>query len=194
MNTWQVARQIQYLVRAAVWTGSSTKVFHTESVKVTAAIPQANFERVILPALFISPGGNTSDPSSQEDPNLLEQELAMKLAVGHAGDAFGEFAMVGGQRTGQTDSRGRGLLEVEEEVFNAIEFLNTDDGVVIQHRMSSAPRPEMVGEQYVLMRDYLFKLDTTADRFYHPVINLTSTDDVRNTPTPTPTVTPTPTP
>ena len=40
--------------------------------------------------------------------------------------------MLGGQRTGQTNSTGRGLLEVEEELFAAVELLNDDDGILIR--------------------------------------------------------------
>ena len=169
MNSWQVSRQVQYLLRQANWASGGNTVFHTGSVIVTAAPQESALEQLIMPAALIRPLGATSD---DEEPDLIQQEFAVTLAVSHAGDAFGEYPMVGGQRTAQTDSTGRGLLEVEEELFNAIEFLNTDDGVVIQHRASSAATPQYVGGQYLLFRDYLFRSWLTADRFYHPVENL----------------------
>lgn len=169
MNTWQVCRQIQYLLREQVWTGSATAVFHTSSVLITAAPRESAMEQLIMPAALIRPLGATSD---DEEPDFITQELALTLAVSHAGDSYGEYPLVGGQRTSQTDSSGRGLLEVEEEVFNAIEFLNTDAGVLIQHRVSSAAEPRMIGDQYLLLRDYMFRADLTADRYYHPVENL----------------------
>lgn len=194
MNTWQILRQLQYLIRAQTWAGGVTTVFASGSVKITAAIPEETVEKLILPACLIGPRGATADPEFQDVPDYLEQEIVIRLIAGHAGDAFGEYTLVGGQRTGQTRSPGRGLLEVEEELFNAVELLNTDDGIVIQHRASSAVEPQLVEGQYIAMRDYLFRADVTADRYYHPVENLQSTDDVRNTPTPSPTPTPTPTP
>ena len=169
MNTWQVCRQVQYLLRQRAWTGSVTKVFASASVLITAAPRESVVEQLVMPAALIRPMGATSD---DEEPDFITQELALTLAVAHAGDAYGEYPVVGGQRTGQTDSTGRGLLEVEEEVFAAIEFLNTDSGVLIQHRVSSAAEPQLIGSQYLLLRDYLFRLDLTADRFYHPVENL----------------------
>ena len=151
MNTWQVCRQIQYLLRQRAWTGSATKVFHTDSVLITSAPRESALEQLIMPAALIRPMGATSD------------------AVAHAGDAFGEYPMVGGQRAGQEESQGRGLLEIEEEVFAAIELVNTDDGVVIQYRATSEVQPQLVQNQYLLFRDYLFRADLTADRYYHPV-------------------------
>jgi len=171
VNCWQVCRQIQYLLREQTWTGSATKVFHTKSILITAAPRESAVEQLIMPAVLIRPLGATSD---DEEPDFVSQELALTLATAHAGDSYGEYPLVGGQRTGQTDSTGRGLLEIEEEVFNAIEFLNTDSGVLIQHRMSSAAEPKLVGNQYLLLRDYMFRAELTADRFYHPVENLQS--------------------
>ena len=169
MNTWQTLRQIQYLLRAQTWTGGATTVFASSSVLITAAPREEVVEKIRLPMAIIKPGGNTSDA---DDPDLLEQEVILSLGVGHAGDAYGESPMVGSHRTSQTESKGRGLLEIEEEMFNALELLNTDDGVVIQLKASSAPRPEYVSGQYMLFRDYLFGLTVTADRYYHPVMNL----------------------
>ena len=137
MNTWQVCRQLQYLIRARKWTGSASSVFHTDSVKITPAPRESVVETAIMPACLIRPLGATSDPEAAEEPDLLDQEIAFTLAISHTGDSWGEYPLMGGQRTGQTDSDGRGLLEVEEELLAAIELLNTDDGVVIEHRMTS---------------------------------------------------------
>jgi len=82
---------------------------------------------------------------------------------------------VGGQRTGTTSSVGRGLLEIEEELFNAIERVDTDLGVVIVTVAKSAVAVAFVSEQYVLVRDYLFRARLTADRYYHPVEDLRET-------------------
>jgi len=171
MNTWQVVRQIQYLLRERDWTGSATTVFHTSSVIITSAPRESALEQMIMPVALIRPLGATSD---DEEPDLISQEIAITIGVAHAGDSMGEYPVVGGQRVGQTASTGRGLLEIEEELFAAVEFLNTDDGVVIQHRASSSVEPQFVAGQYVLFRDYLFRAWVTADRYYHPVENLRS--------------------
>ena len=172
MNTWQITRQLQYLIRSRKWTGSSALVFHTDSVKVTAAPQESAIEQMIMPACIIRPLGGTTDPEASEAADLTEQEIGITVAVAHVGDSWGEYPLVGGQRTGQTSSVGRGLLEIEEELFNAVELLNTDDGVVIQHRASSMAQVQYVGDRHILLRDYLFRVWLTMDRYYHPVICL----------------------
>ena len=172
MNTWQVARQLQYLARSRKWPGSSTTVWHTDSVKITSAPREAVVEQMVMPALLIRPLGATSDPEAEEEPDVIDQEFAFTIATAQVGDSWGEYPLVGGQRSGQTSSVGRGLLEIEEELFSTIELLNTDDGVVIEHRASSATQAQLVGNRYVAVRDYLFRARVTADRYYHPVINL----------------------
>lgn len=175
MNLWQVARQLQYLLQQQNWTGSSNVVFAPNSVLITPGPLESVFDAsFVMPAALIHPMGATVDPESQEEPDYIEQELAVALAVANMNDVVNQAGLIGSQRTGQTSSVGRGLLEVEEELFNAIEFLNTDDGVVIQHRTSSSPTVRSFEEQSMVMREYLFRVEVTADRFYHPVINVTS--------------------
>ena len=173
MTCWQVARQVQYLLQAATWGSSSTVVFAPGSVVITSRPTEdAIRSGIVMPGAFIRPLGAQVDPDAQELPDLLEQELSVALITSIVNDPFGEAMLVGAQRTGQSSSEGRGLLEIEEELFNAIELLDTDDGVVVQHIGSSAPQPQMVGDDMALIREYGFRIDVTADRFYHPVSNL----------------------
>jgi len=176
VNTWQVARQIKYLLQERDWTGSATTVFAPGSVLITT-MPTADALKsgIVMPGAFVRPLGNAVDPEGQELPDLIEQEISIALIASIVNDTFGEAMLIGGQRTGQTDSRGRGLLELEEEMFAAVELLNTDDGVVIQHIASSAPQPTLVGSDMAIVREYGFRVDLTADRFYHPVSNLQET-------------------
>lgn len=172
MNTWQILRQLQYLIRSRKWTSGSKSVFHTDSVKIIAGASEDALEQMIMPACLIVPSGATSDPQEQEEPDMIEQEVGFVIGQAHHGDSWGEYRIVGGQRTGQTDSDGRGILELEEELFAAIELLDTDSGVVMQHRASSAARIQPFNRQTLVTREYLFRAWVTADRFYHPVINL----------------------
>ncbi len=169
MNTWQSIRQMQYLIRARKWTGSSNVVFAPKSVIIAVGSTEEMAEKSRFPMAVIRPGGETSDP---DFPDYIDQEVGVRLATTQAGDAHGEFALVGGHRTSQTKSVGRGLLEVEEELFAAIELLNTGDGIVIQLKAKSAVQLQQVDAQFMIFRDYLFSLRTTADRFYHAVMNL----------------------
>lgn len=131
---------------------------------------------LVVPMALLRPDGATSDSGHDEEPDLVEQIVGLRLAVAIPGDAIGENALIGANRVGQTDSRGRGLLEIEEEVFAAIERLNDIDGVRIQSRAKSAATAvlhERIG--YIGMRDYSFEAICTADRFYHPGSKLTAT-------------------
>jgi len=169
VNAWQSIRQTQYLTRKRKWTGSANVVFASASVVIAAGSTEELAEKLRMPAAIFRPGGLTVDP---DFPDYVDQELIVRLVVTQAGDATGEFAIVGGHRTSQTRSQGRGILEIEEELFAAIELLGTDSGIVVLHKASSAMNLEYVAGQYLIFRDYVFSLRTTADRFYHPVINL----------------------
>ncbi len=173
MNTWQVARQAQYLVRSRSWTGSSTTVFADASVIISSAVQFSAIEQMRMPVALIRVLSMDVDPEHREEPDLVQQDFGVSLVTAVASDAHGQAAMVGSNRFGQTDSRGRGLLEVEEELFGAVEELNTIDGVVIQLVASGAPeaiQSDALG--YVVARDYRFSAWVTMDRFYHPIINL----------------------
>jgi hypothetical protein len=169
MNTWQAVQQVRYLLGKRAWPDSATLVFGSASVIVTAAIPEPVFERVRLPCALIRIMPATNDP---DEPGIDLQEITIRLAVGHAGDGTGETAVIGGHRVGQTDSRGRGLLEIEEEMRAAIGLLTSDHGVESQFKVASPQQAAMVGEQYIVYRDYLFRLHTTATRSYPPVTAL----------------------
>jgi hypothetical protein len=168
VNTWQCLRQLQYLLRGAKWEASSNVVFHSDSVIVSAAPREETIEKVIMPLIVLRPGGATIETQ----PDFLNQEVLITLGVSHAGDAFGEAPLLGMQRSSQELSPGRGLLEIEEEVFGAIDRLNTDAGIVVQHRASGAVQAAYVSGQYLAFRDYMFVLDVTASRFYHAAMNL----------------------
>lgn len=169
MNSWQAIRQLQYVLRRQKWTGSTNVVFASGSVIITAGVAEEAAEKIVMPAAIIIPGGLTVDKDFKD---YVTQEVIVRLTVSQAGDAFGEMTVVGGHRTSQTRSQGRGLMEVEEELFNASELLNTDDGIVVQFKGSSALRVQSVDSQFLVWRDYMFALETSADRSYHPVINL----------------------
>ena len=174
MNAWQVSRQVKYLLVEQTWTGASTAVFG--AVRITAKpTEEAVRTNLVLPAALVRPLGAAVDPFLGELPDAFEQELVIALVVSIKNDPFQEAMLIGAQRTGQTDSRGRGLLEIEEELMNAVELLNTDDGVVIQHIATGAPTPQLVEGEAALIREYGFRVDLTSNRFYHPVSNLQET-------------------
>ncbi len=128
-----------------------------------------------FPLAMIYPAEANSDPLHGQEPDLVQQNIAITLATVIPGTAVGEAPLLGKNVVDNTRSEGRGLLELEEEVFNAIGRLGTDLGVAIQHTASGKSRPEPDDNtNYIVYRDRLFAAWVTKDRFYHPVVNFTA--------------------
>lgn len=179
MNTWQILQQIQFKLLARRWEGAPLGglVFQQSSVIVSVGGEEAAMATLITPTCVIQPLGASSDPAHDEEPDLIMQNINVRLTVTVPGDPLGEYSLIGGGRQGQTDSRGRGLLEVEEEVLGAVAELNTIDGIVIYNRAKSEAQAELDdNDRYTALRAYSFEALTTASRFYHPVINFIATD------------------
>lgn len=158
------------MLKSQNWTGSSTPVFHPNSVLVAVG-PEVGIVEVgkIMPVALIRPLSATSDPLHGEEPDYLQQDFEITLIVTIDGDRTGQNPIIGAHRASQTSSKGRGILELEEEVFNAVERLNTIDGVICQAVVTGAAQAEMAPDQHGLVyRDYTYRVYTTADRYYHP--------------------------
>lgn len=177
MNTWQVIRQIKYLLLQRQWEGTGSDVFQNNSVVISVAPDDQALSVLVTPTAVLRPLGAQSDPMHDEEPDLIMQSIGVRLSVTVPGDPLGQFALIGGGRQGQGDSRGRGLLEVEEELYGAIESLNTINGVVIYSRAKSEAEAELDDDnRYSCIRTYLFDALTTASRFYHPVMGFSAAD------------------
>lgn len=91
-----------------------------------------------VPAALIAVSDDASDPEFDEDPNLLKAMIDVGILVMVGGDAVGEYVMIGGAKTGgSTASEGRGILEIQQEVFNAIGRRNAQESVLIQYRQKA---------------------------------------------------------
>lgn len=179
MNTWQVCKQLKFLLLARKWENNPAGefVFNQQGVVVTVGPTDHAFQSMIPPFALLKPGSALSDPSYDEAPDLIQQALAILIGVVIPGDPYGESALMGSNRQGQTDSRGRGLLELEEEVYAAIELLNQIEGVEIQSRAKSEAGAEMIDEtRYSAFRELDFEIITSTTRSYPPVRNFTATD------------------
>ncbi len=182
MNVWQIVRQLKYLLLQRQWEGSGSDVFQDNSVVITVAPDEQALAVLIPPIALIRPLGAQSDPMHDEEPDLILQSMAVRLSVTVPGDPLGQSALIGGGRQSQTDSRGRGLLEVEEELYASIGSLNTINGVVIYSRAKSEAEAELDEDnRYSCIRSYLFDALATADRFYHPVMGFVATDNAAST-------------
>lgn len=170
---------MRYLLLAKRWTGSSTPVFHEGGVKVSTGPDEMALSSMVTPCCLVRPGASQSDPVHGEEPDLLHASVGVRVIAIRPGDAVGENPLIGGNRTGgQTSSKGRGILELEEEVFAAIEQLGDVDGVRVIGRAVGESDNVLVEDQpggnvkYIAWRDHDFTIACTADRYYHAPRNL----------------------
>ena len=175
MNDWQLARQFKYLAMDRIWPGGE-KVLG--DCRVTPMTSEDAFGLLTFPYFLINLEDASADPAN---PGLFEQVLSGILGVSVAGDQFGETALLGGVRSnGILGSGGRGLLEVQEEVFEALALLTGADGVNATCTYKSGVAAAIVEDiGYVTQRAFRFECLATLARYYHAPQNLVkSTDDL----------------
>lgn len=171
MNGWQFFQQLRYLLQAATWTGGN-KVFGAKAVVVSADMPEDFLSRVRLPCALIRVQDAPSDPEHDEEPDLFMQSFDITVAVANANDPFGESAFLGAGRVTANDSGGRGLLEIEEQLWATVKGLGESSGVRIQSRGKGAGAGTPGSEKYIAWRTYRFEAELGSVRFYHPPTSL----------------------
>ncbi len=178
MNYWQILRQLQYLLRLQAWTGSSTLVFNSDSILIVAGENdlEAIESRLILPACLIIPGDGTTDPEGGDQPDLISRQVSFVIVTRNENDERGTGAIIGAARESVTDSRGRGVLEIEREVFNAVEKLAAESGIIITVRMTGAPatRKDPEDNSYAF-QDFTGEVFCSADPYFPPARRLAAT-------------------
>lgn len=177
LNTWQLCNEIRNVLRDVLWAGSSNAVFGSEAVVVTVG-PDVDVGMAIrFPAALIRPLDAAVDPEHSQQPNLIRQRIGLRLMTAVAGDALGEAPLIGGYwRSGDTQSDGRGLLEIEEVIYDLIRLLSADAGVEIQFMAAGASQAVLLEDLgYVAFRDYEFEAWVTASRDYPPATEFSST-------------------
>lgn len=164
MNTRQVIDRMRNHLIARRWRGdpSGEPVFAPFSVKPSPGpISPDLMAKVQMPASFLWPDVGSSDPDGQgEIRTLFTQRIRVGLIVQNSGDAWGEFALVGARHTSHLSGDGRGLLEVEEELYDVMEALARLTGLKIQSRSQGIALPVTVGDDITaLSRLYDFDVD-----------------------------------
>ena len=71
MNTWQCLQQLRYLLLARLWEGTGSKVFQANSVVVSVIGDEPAMATLIPPTALIQPLDAQSDPTYDEEPDLL---------------------------------------------------------------------------------------------------------------------------
>jgi len=160
VNTDQACRRLKSILKSLRWGGSGDPVFGRDSVYVTVAPAADYLQHLQLPAAFVRPGSMRTD---REEPDLIVANLGVRVVVSVPGDKVGERPLIGANRTSKTAWGGRGILEVEREMLNAVEKLDASKQFRIHLRAASALDVELLDSGYHAMRDYGFDADLTTD-------------------------------
>lgn len=160
-STFAIAGLIKTALATAVWPGlGGERVFG--KVIVSAGIDGERYRsQVRWPYCLILPAEMEVD---DEEPDLVTQKFTILIAHAVAGDTWGETVIMGGAGPGTgLTSKGRGLLELEQVLFDAIALLSEQDGVRIQLISASAVAAELDAEVgYVAQRQYTWSAWTGA--------------------------------
>lgn len=163
MNESTLLTTVKARLVAQTWTGGSNVVFPTGCVAITANVDlamESALKTMRTPFALLQPLSSTSDPEFDQAPGLAMLAFQVRVMVMVPGDSVGENAVMGGNKTaGATYSEGRGLFEVEQEVFNAIGTLNANESLVIMCRQKGGANAAIVeGKTYVAWRDLQFEM------------------------------------
>lgn len=161
MTEAQLLTALKALLVAQTWSGG-TVVFPTGCVAITADVDlamESALKTMRTPFCLLQPLDTTADPEFDEDPNLAQLGVKTRFVVMVPGDAIGENALMGANKTGgATASEGRGLYEVEQMAFTAIGRVNGLEGIILQCRHKGGIRSAIVENNiYVAYRDLTFE-------------------------------------
>jgi hypothetical protein len=180
MNEWQTVRQIQYLLENRKWGGASGAdlVFARKAVYITQAPEVQVIKDSSMPMATIMVGNATTDAEHSELDSVVRGSVDVAIFQTQLGDNIGEQALVGANRLGgATSSKGRGLLEIQAEVYSAVSDLQTNGGIRVRFNSASKPIPEKTDDDfYTVWRIVRYEATMTEASFYHPVTNFTATD------------------
>jgi hypothetical protein len=148
---------------ARTWTGGANVVFPTGCVAITAnadVATQQALKTMRTPFALLQPLESTSDPEFDEAPNYAQLNIQVRIGVMVPGDAVGENPLMGANKTlGATYSEGRGLFEIEAEVFNAIGAVNGNESIVLQCRQKGAVQAQYLDSgTWIAWRDLVFEV------------------------------------
>ena len=163
MNSWQIAKQLRFLLRAATWDDSpNNKAFG--QVLVSNGPDDRAVGQLRFPFALVIPGDITAD---DETPTLERARFEVRLVARVANDPWGESVLIGGPRSSQGSSQGRGIMELEEVLLETVASLNRTDGIRIRVDYKSATQAQVSTDLgYVGMRSYTLEALLTVARSY----------------------------
>lgn len=178
MNYWQALRQVRYELRTGTWTDDATKVFPEKAV----VISQLPIEVIIadlgrVPLAVIRPLSGGRDPEHGQSSAIWNRTMAVTLAQGVAGDRLGQDVLMGAHRQGTSDSRGKGLFEIEERVLKILEDANALKDVSLDLLGNTIPEPVIsTDDPSIVYCDYIHSMTVTRQRGYDTADAFVATD------------------
>lgn len=178
MNALQLSKQFRFLLRARTWPDAGGETIFG-SVHVSDMPSEEAYPLIRMPACFIHVGGDEPHPQT---PGKVSQDFTFTVMADGKGDRWNENGIIGGPRVnGNLSSKGRGVLELDEEIRRTFVQVQETLGVKIIARPSSSVGTATIeGLGAVSARDISIKAECTSLRYYHPPIRLVGPLDVDN--------------
>ena len=173
MNTWQTAKQLRYLLRAATWGDSpGNKVFG--QVLISNGPSDRAVGQMRFPFALIIPGDVTADDST---PTLERARFEVRIVARVANDPWGESVLIGAPRSSQGSSQGRGIMELEEVLLDTVASLDRTSGIRMRVDYRSATQAQVSEDLgYVGMRSFTLEALLSANRSYEGCSRVTAAD------------------
>lgn len=167
MNPWQLAQQLKATLAAVRWPDASAAVvFGPRSVLVFAGAPSDEEAPPGFPFALVTIDAGTPDA---DDPDLILQQFTIVTAVEVAGDALGEFAVIGSATADLGKSAGRGVAEVSERVRAAVQDLTGIDGAAMVVSGTGVTAPASLGRgKHLAFDETTVTALCTSQPFYAP--------------------------
>jgi hypothetical protein len=161
MNSFAVALAVRDLLAAAVWPGLGGEVVFGKVLVSAGVDVEQTRSQLRFPFVRILPDSLDVDDEAED---LVTQRFVLSVVQSVAGDPWGETVLLGGPGpAGGLTSKGRGLMALEQVVFDAVRLLSAQDGIQVQFTGASAVSAQLDAELgYVAQRDYTFEAWTGA--------------------------------
>lgn len=164
MTVWQAVRQIKFKLLARTWPDSPNGNVFANVYVTQGPAEDISPSNIRFPFAIVGVMDSTTD---QDDQRYQVQRIEVKIVCQHSGDQFGEAVMIGGNRQSVGQSKGRGILEIEEQVMQALQFLDPSGALRLQ--LVSTGTAEAVLTQdvgYIVVRPMTFQARLTTSRVY----------------------------
>ena len=154
MNEFTVAKRIKALLEARVWSGGNSPVFGDVLVSAGVSL-EAYKSQLRWPFALILVGATEADDDAAD---LALARFSIKLAQRVASDNTGEAAVIGGPSPSSLVSAARGILDLQEQLYDTIALLSLKDQITLQWISASAIAASIDDDHgYIAERDYEFE-------------------------------------